>query len=103
MVSLSALSNGNITIKERDWLAAIYEDQWYLGQVEEYDVEDCHINFMETISHKNSEKKFKWPARTKCGLNARTSSAALIKQPSKTGKSSRSPYTIPSAVEVQIE
>jgi len=58
MVCMLPSSNDKLTIEEGDYVAAVYDGQWYLGNVKKYDKEDCHINFMETISIR-SEKKFR--------------------------------------------
>ncbi|KAJ8047468.1 hypothetical protein HOLleu_06474 [Holothuria leucospilota] len=44
-----------------DWVAAVYDDNWFIGQVIEDDAEDVHINFMTAGSGKVKQNTFKWP------------------------------------------
>ncbi|KAJ8044972.1 hypothetical protein HOLleu_07881 [Holothuria leucospilota] len=43
------------------WVAAVYDDNWFIGQVIEDDAEDVHINFMTAGSGKVKQNTFKWP------------------------------------------
>ena len=53
--------NSDVLYQTNDWVAAVYDDSWYIGQVIESDDRDVHINFMVAGSGKMKENTFKWP------------------------------------------
>ncbi|XP_071479520.1 uncharacterized protein [Diadema antillarum] len=62
-VPMSADQSVKPVYQAEDWVAARYDEDWYVGQVVEADDEDVHINFMATGSGKVKENTFKWPVR----------------------------------------
>lgn len=50
-----------LSLKKDDWVAAIYDGKWYVGQGLEDDRESSFINFMENATGNSTEAKFKWP------------------------------------------
>ncbi|XP_071500413.1 uncharacterized protein [Diadema antillarum] len=51
------------TYETDDWVAAVYDERWYIGKVIESDEEDVHISFMAQSSGSHLEDKFKWPQK----------------------------------------
>ena len=43
-----------------DWVAAMYDEKWYIGKVLHSDKDDVHIDFMK--SSENFPALFEWPS-----------------------------------------
>lgn len=49
-----------------DWIAAVYDNNWYIGKVIEFDDDEdneVHIDFMAKCSGPFTEAKYKWPVK----------------------------------------
>ncbi|XP_054775254.2 uncharacterized protein LOC129283486 [Lytechinus pictus] len=46
-----------------DWVAAVYDKQWYIGKVLKFDSSDIHIDFMAKCSGTHTGGKYKWPVK----------------------------------------
>jgi len=49
----------NLKLNKEDWVAAIYDGHWFIGQVTEVDDDDCQINFLTKAG--NYGKIYKFP------------------------------------------
>ena len=47
-----------------DWVAAVYEQRWYLGKVLESDEDDVHVDFLTECTGPRLQNKYKWPTRS---------------------------------------
>ena len=70
-----------------DYVAAVYQNQWYIGKVIEFDEDEVNIDFMEQAG--KVATNFKWPA-LKDELWVPVNDILLvISQPTTSGKSQR--------------
>ena len=72
-----------------DWVAAVYERQWYIGKVLEVDEDDkdAMISFLKTTTSK--PPSFKWPAVPDKLWVDFDHLLCVIEEPSPRGKSKR--------------
>lgn len=76
-----------IVPKESDYVAAVYEKQWYIGRVIEIDEEDALINFMCNAG--KYADAFKWPTREDEIWVKRTNILTILDEPKPHGKTKR--------------
>lgn len=72
------------------WVAAIYNDNWYIGQILELDETDgeIHVNFLESSGKYGNN--FKWPKNMDdLWITKKDIIHVLKNQPQKSGKSGR--------------
>ena len=96
-------SGQKVTLKKDDWVAAVYEGKWYLGQVLEDDEDDCLVNFMEGGKGRAAtQAKFKWPRQKDELWVAHQDILCVVEKPIPAGKSERL-FTVSSPMLAQIE
>ena len=59
------LNSRNRSVDVNDWVAADYDDNWYIGQVQQIDEEhgEIEVSFMTKGKGKAATNSFKWPAQ----------------------------------------
>lgn len=79
----------------KEWVAAIYENDWHIGQIEETDLEDgdCLVTFMRRdMSRSTSNIAFKWPFPADRVWVSFDNIIQRIAEPTKLGRSGRKYY-----------
>ena len=73
----------NEVYEKDEYVGAVYESKWYIGQIVEYDAEDqeYYINFMES-----GRKSYKWPKDTDMIWIPSTDVLCTLNKPVQQGK-----------------
>lgn len=60
-----------LAVHAKDWDAAEYEGNWYIGQVQQIDEDDgkIEVSFMTKDNGKTTENWFKWLAKTRFSVS----------------------------------
>lgn len=74
-----------------NFVAATYEDSWYIGKIIEIDQSDgeIHINFMKRVNSKGSDLKYRWPASADKLWRTKDEIICNVEEPTPTGSSKR--------------
>lgn len=93
-----------LQLHTNDWVAAVYDESWYIGQVDEIDNADDEVlvSFMVKGKGKHSGSTFKWPARKDDLWVSKSNVLCVIEPPAAVGKTGRT-YQLSAATIELIE
>ena len=83
--------DSRLAIDVNDCVADDYDDNWYIGQVQQIDEEDgeIEVSFMTKGKGKAATNSFKWPARKDVLWVTKQSILCVIEHPLLAGKTGR--------------
>ena len=57
------LENDDISVSIGEYVSAVYDEQPYIGRVQDVDGDEVHVDFMEPHVKENTQQNFQWPSR----------------------------------------